>query len=647
MKVLNRVIFSIAVLFIAGFSIYLLEIPEYKRVETHAIQKWQINWLDEFDPEISTEQLDSLDGWINVDVNEPTMQRPDGAFAQWSKIRLPELNGESSAILFESIYGTHIVVKVEDEVLYDNGGKGNNVINTVLVPVSGKNSHDNIYVGLEKKGNTNTIGISSKIKIGNYQDLTKGYVRGNIATYVLGGTLIFIALIMLVCSLFLNTGNLSMWLSLCAIILTSGFLVITYSSFSYWLHESMGNLYLAAFDVSLFILLPSFSYFFEKTFGPGIHSIVRRFRKFQVIYSLLCITILILNSNFSQFSDVYFFVTSKILGILMIVQFLLLMFISTMYAIKGDRNAIIFSAGFIIFALLGIGELLYYYLIDGYYNLFLWKWGIACFLSSLIIILGRNFAENHQRIVEYSKQLETFNNELQRAERMEIISELAASVAHEVRNPLQVTRGFIQLLVEKQPASEKVYLNMALEELDRASDIITDYLTFAKPEAGKITNLNVLDEFIHIEGILIPMANMQGGNIFVHIPNDLFIKGNSSKFKQAFINIIKNSIEALNGEGEVQIWAYEENEKVHIHIKDTGEGMDEAVLARLGEPYFSNKTKGTGLGLMVTLRIIEVMDGTIKFSSQKGVGTEVVIQFPKACIHADEENEQLIRSPLK
>ncbi|MNI42582.1 Sporulation kinase A [compost metagenome] len=318
-----------------------------------------------------------------------------------------------------------------------------------------------------------------------------------------------------------------------------------------------------------------------------------------------------------------------------------------MYAIKGDKNAIIFSTGFIIFALLGVGELLYYYLIDRYYSLFLWKWGIACFLSSLIIILGRTFAENHQRIVEYSKQLETFNNELQRAERMEIISELAASVAHEVRNPLQVTRGFIQLLVEKQPASEKVYLNMALEELDRASDIITDYLTFAKPEAGKITNLNVLDEFIHIEGILIPMANMQGGNIFVHIPNDLFIKGNSSKFKQAFINIIKNSIEALNGEGEVQIWAYEENEKVHIHIKDTGEGMDEAVLARLGEPYFSNKTKGTGLGLMVTLRIIEVMDGTIKFSSQKGVGTEVVIQFPKACIHADEEDEQSTQSLLE
>ncbi|MBW4838105.1 MAG: HAMP domain-containing histidine kinase, partial [Paenibacillaceae bacterium] len=252
------------------------------------------------------------------------------------------------------------------------------------------------------------------------------------------------------------------------------------------------------------------------------------------------------------------------------------------------------------------------------------------FLGSLIIILSRRFVANHEQVVEYSKQLEMFNNELQRSEKMEIISELAASVAHEVRNPLQVTRGFLQLLVEKQQQADKVYLSMALEELDRASGIITDFLTFAKPEGGKITELNVLDEFIHIEGILVPLANLQGGKITTHIPKDLYVRGNSSKFKQAFINIIKNSIEALRGEGDIQIWGYEKDGHVVIHIKDNGEGMDDEVLARLGEPYFSNKTKGTGLGLMVTFRIIEVMDGEINFKSKKGAGTEAIIQFPSA-----------------
>ena len=94
--------------------------------------------------------------------------------------------------------------------------------------------------------------------------------------------------------------------------------------------------------------------------------------------------------------------------------------------------------------------------------------------------------------------------------------------------------------------------------------------------------------------------------------------GNSSKLKQAMINIVKNSIEALDGEGVIRIWAYAKGEEVVIHIKDDGIGMDAADLERLGEAYFSNKSKGTGLGLMVTFRIIEAMQGTIHFVSEKG-----------------------------
>lgn len=86
------------------------------------------------------------------------------------------------------------------------------------------------------------------------------------------------------------------------------------------------------------------------------------------------------------------------------------------------------------------------------------------------------------------------------------------------------------------------------------------------------------------------------------------------------INIVKNSIEALDEEGVVRIWAYAEGSEVAIHIKDNGIGMSTAELSRLGEPYFTNKLKGTGLGLMVTFRIIEGMKGTIKFSSRKEAG---------------------------
>ncbi|MDF2719439.1 MAG: integral rane sensor signal transduction histidine kinase, partial [Paenibacillus sp.] len=118
-------------------------------------------------------------------------------------------------------------------------------------------------------------------------------------------------------------------------------------------------------------------------------------------------------------------------------------------------------------------------------------------------------------------------------------------------------------------------------------------------------------------------------DIRVQVSDNLYISGNSSKLKQAFVNIVKNSIEALDGAGTIEIWAYSESGEIVIHVKDDGAGMDENELSRLGEPYFSSKTKGTGLGLMVTFRIIEVMRGKIEFISKKGAGTEAIIRFPQ------------------
>jgi signal transduction histidine kinase len=314
----------------------------------------------------------------------------------------------------------------------------------------------------------------------------------------------------------------------------------------------------------------------------------------------------------------------------MIIQFILLIACVIVFSLKGNKDAITFAIGFGTAALTGAFELIWYYIKDGNYDLFYWKWALVVFILSLIIILGRRLAMSHQQVVKYTRELELFNNELQRSEKMEIISELAASVAHEVRNPLQVTRGFLQLLSEKSSGDEQRYLFMALSELDRAASIITDFLTFAKPEFEQISILNIQDECKHIESIMLPLCHLNGGRMIFEAEEGLWVRGNSSKFKQAFINIIKNSIESLGDEGTIQMTAYGKGNKVYIHIKDDGEGMDQGVLNRLGEPYFSNKTKGTGLGLMVTFRIIEAMLGEIRFMSKKGAGTESITILPLA-----------------
>ncbi|RUT46731.1 GHKL domain-containing protein [Paenibacillus anaericanus] len=626
MKVIYKGMVILVALFIIVFSAVFFEGYHNENSDDITIDHWKYTWTNQLDFQSNKEQLISSDGWIDGGTSSTISERTSKSNSQWIKFQLPLLKDNSSAILFDKIYGKRIIVNLEGTNVYESNRKYNYEINSILIPLSPKDSNKTIYIGIASE---RRIGIPDKIRIGEYQELNKGFVRGNISDFILGSALAFIALIMIVCSLFLKYENIAIWLSLFTVILSSGVIVLTYSSFSYWLFEDYGKLIVTLFDLSLFILLPAFTLFFEKTFGAGYYSLIQRCRKFQVAYSIFCVSLLLINElSSNKLFDLYSMASAKVLGYLMIIQFVLLVTTSIIYGIKGNKDAIIFSIGFMIFAFLGVGELVWFYTQAAYYDLFLWKWGVVSFLTSLIIILGRKFSENHERVVEYSKQLEVFNNELQRSEKMEIISELAASVAHEVRNPLQVTRGFIQLIAEKQERSDKVYLNMALEELDRASGIITDFLTFAKPEVGNVTTLDILEEFIHIEGILVPMANLQGGKITADIPNELYIVGNSSKFKQAFVNIIKNSIEALSDEGDIHLWAYEEKEQVCIHIKDNGEGMDEEVLARLGEPYFSNKTKGTGLGLMVTFRIIEVMNGKITFRSEKGIGTEVSIRFP-------------------
>ncbi|MGU3568412.1 ATP-binding protein [Paenibacillus sp. A51L] len=121
---------------------------------------------------------------------------------------------------------------------------------------------------------------------------------------------------------------------------------------------------------------------------------------------------------------------------------------------------------------------------------------------------------------------------------------------------------------------------------------------------------------------------MHSGVLLVKASEHLTIIGNTSKFKQALINIMKNSIESLKENGKIELEAYEENDEAVIRITDNGQGMSEEQLARLGNPYFSSKSEGTGLGLMVTFQIIEAMKGTLTYRSEKGKGTEAMIRFP-------------------
>ncbi|GAJ39137.1 ATP-binding protein [Saccharococcus caldoxylosilyticus] len=226
-----------------------------------------------------------------------------------------------------------------------------------------------------------------------------------------------------------------------------------------------------------------------------------------------------------------------------------------------------------------------------------------------------------------------------RAEKMEAVSHLAASISHEIRNPLTAARGFMQLLEQHHlsPEKRRQYARIAIEELDRAEAIITDYLTFAKPAPETVEKLNVKTEIERVIDFIRPLANMNSVEVRATLA-PFSIIGEREKFRQCLLNIMKNAIEAMPNGGVLQIYVSIEKRRVLIRISDTGVGMTKEQMERLGEPYFTTKEiKGTGLGMMVVYRIIESMNGTIHIQSEVHKGTEVSIYLPLSSSHLPQE----------
>jgi two-component system, sporulation sensor kinase B len=220
-----------------------------------------------------------------------------------------------------------------------------------------------------------------------------------------------------------------------------------------------------------------------------------------------------------------------------------------------------------------------------------------------------------------------------KSDKNEVISHLAASVSHEVRNPLTVTRGFLQMLKDPTIPEDKrqFYLDTAIDELDRAEVILKDYLNFSKPQHHQVSILNVKTEIEKSLELLSPYANHNSVKVTKDIAEDLYINGDSAKFQQCLLNILKNGIEAMPNGGSLTVQAKQSNTSpnIIIDIEDTGIGMSASQLAKIGEPYFSTKKeKGTGLGMMVAFKILKEMEGDVDSSSEVNKGTRFTLKFP-------------------
>ncbi|MGD6817575.1 ATP-binding protein [Metabacillus sp. 113a] len=213
-------------------------------------------------------------------------------------------------------------------------------------------------------------------------------------------------------------------------------------------------------------------------------------------------------------------------------------------------------------------------------------------------------------------------------EKLTTIGQMAASIAHEIRNPITAVRGFIQFLQEDTADSKlKEFSPLILGELDRTNKIITDYLKLAQPFEFELERVKIDQLLKDSVELLTPMATYENAEISLEMLPSNDVLGDTEHLKQAIINLLKNSIEALDGSGTIAVSKKPDyfNGKVLITISDNGKGMDEEQLKHIGLPFYTTKTKGTGLGTMITSRLIHDMEGEIAYSSRLGEGTSVTI----------------------
>lgn len=235
-----------------------------------------------------------------------------------------------------------------------------------------------------------------------------------------------------------------------------------------------------------------------------------------------------------------------------------------------------------------------------------------------ICIIGRDISER--------KKTEEL---LRNSEKLSVAGQLAAGVAHEIRNPLTALKGFTQFMKTGAHYKEH-YLDIMISELDRIEQIINELLLLAKPQAVTFQQRPLSPILSHVVSLLESQANLNNIQFDAQIGSDLpSIHCEENQLKQVFINIVKNAMEAMTGGGRLKIAVKQFDPRyVTVMFSDNGPGIPFDVLRRLGEPFFTTKENGSGLGLMISQKIVTEHNGRLEIESQPDRGTAVKITLP-------------------
>ncbi len=213
---------------------------------------------------------------------------------------------------------------------------------------------------------------------------------------------------------------------------------------------------------------------------------------------------------------------------------------------------------------------------------------------------------------------------LDQSESLRTLGQLAAGIAHEIRNPMTSLKGFTQLLNQNATEDAKRYLTVINDEINKMEEILTQFLELSKPSKSKFAVINVEDTILEVVNFMAPQALLKSINLNVSslIKKECRVYGDSLLLKQVFINAIKNGIEAMPNGGNIHVnISYKLGNSVSISVSDQGHGIEDEHINKIFQPFFTTKSTGTGLGLSHVYKVIEEHGGNIEIKSLVGEGT--------------------------
>ena len=248
--------------------------------------------------------------------------------------------------------------------------------------------------------------------------------------------------------------------------------------------------------------------------------------------------------------------------------------------------------------------------------------------AKLLPIVKRGETIHYMKISENITDRKTTEEMLRKSEMLGAVGQLAAGIAHEIRNPLTSLKGFTKLMQED---NRRNYISIMSMELERIEQIVSELLVLAKPQGIDFHPVDLHTVLRDVLMLIEAQAIMSNVQLELHMPEqNLLVHGVANQLKQVFINLIKNGIESMASGGLIQVKVSldEAAGMVWTSVIDEGTGIPPEKLAKLGEPFFSTKAKGTGLGLVMTYKIVENHHGKLYYESEPDKGTTGHVGLP-------------------